>query len=46
MFKADQTRAKDRVDADVTLPRLDTQARASLSTTVARWDPQHHWVLG
>jgi hypothetical protein len=46
MFKAAQARAKDRVDADVTLPRLDTQARQWLSTTVARMDPHHPWVLG
>jgi len=45
MFKAAQARAKDRVDADVTLPRLDARAREWLSTTVARLDPHHPWVL-
>ena len=46
MFKAAQVRAKDRFDADVTLPRLDPQARQWLSTTVARIDAHHPWVLG
>jgi len=44
MFKAAQAREKDRADAEVTLPRLDRQARQWLSTTVARFDPHHPWV--
>lgn len=46
MFKAAQAREKDRVDAAVTLHRLDTHAREWLSTTIARMDPHHPWVLG
>jgi hypothetical protein len=46
MFKAAQAREKDRVDADATLARLDMQAREWLSSTVARMDPDHPWVLG
>lgn len=45
MFKAAQARAKDRVDAEVALPRLDATAREWLSDTVARIDAQHPWVL-
>jgi hypothetical protein len=46
MFKAAQARDKDRVDAGVALPKLDKSAREWLSTTVARLDPHHPWVLG
>ena len=46
MFKAAQSRAKDRVDADITLPMLDSTAREWLSTAVARIDPNHPWILG
>lgn len=44
MFKAAQTRAKDRHDAEVVLPRLDGPARAWLAATVAQWDPDHPWT--
>jgi hypothetical protein len=46
MFKAAQAREKDRVDAEVTLPMLDSRAREWLSSTVARMDPHHPWVRG
>jgi hypothetical protein len=46
MFKAGQARTKDRADADVTLPLLGPDARDWLSTSVARMDPHHPWVLG
>lgn len=44
MFKAAQTREKDRRDADVTLPRLDPPARRWLRDAVARFNPDHAWV--
>lgn len=44
MFKAAQARDKDRSDVEVTLPRLDAQARRWLREAVARMDPKHDWV--
>ncbi len=44
MFKAAQVRDKDRRDAEVTLPRLDADARRWLRDAVARIDPDHQWV--
>lgn len=44
MFKAAQTREKDRRDAEVMLPRLDPAARRWLRDAVAALDPQHPWV--
>lgn len=44
MFKAAQTRQKDRRDAELAVPRLDAQARRWLRDAVARMDPDHVWV--
>ncbi len=44
MFKAAQTRAKDRADAAVTLPRLDAAQRRWLRETVGQMNPDHPWV--
>lgn len=44
MFKAAQIRDKDRRDAQVALPRLDSNARRWLRDTVARMAPDHEWV--
>ena len=44
MFKAPQSREKDRRDASATLPLLGTDARRWLGTTIAQWDPEHPWV--
>lgn len=46
MFKARQDRAKDRRDAEVTLPLLDAAARRWLRDAVAGWDPDNPWVAG
>lgn len=43
MFKAAQSRDKDRHDAEVTLPLLGADARRWLGSTVAQWDPEHSW---
>jgi len=44
MFKAAQTREKDRRDAAVTLPQLDAPARRWLREALARMTPEHRWV--
>ena len=44
MFKAAQARPKDRLDAEVALPRLDAHARRWLRDAVAGLDPGHPWV--
>lgn len=44
MFKTAQARAKDRRDADVCLPLLDTPARTWLRETVAQFAPDHPWT--
>jgi hypothetical protein len=44
MFKAAQARAKDRRDAEVTIPMLDAAARRWLSAAVARLDARHPWL--
>ena len=44
MFKAAQTREKDRRDAEVALPLLDRPARTWLRDAVARLDPEHEWA--
>ena len=44
MFKAAQIRDKDRLDAEVTLPRLDVHARRWLRDAVARMDSHHPWA--
>lgn len=44
MFKAAQARAKDRLDAEAALPRLDARARRWLRDAVARFSPDHPWV--
>ncbi len=44
MFKAAQARTKDQRDAEVTLPRLDAQARGWLRDAVARMNPHHLWA--
>lgn len=46
MFKAAQTREKDRRDAEATLPRLDAPARAWLRDAVGRINPDHPWAGG
>lgn len=43
MFKAAQARAKDCLDAEVTLPLLDAEARAWLARAVRALDPGHPW---
>lgn len=44
MFKAAQARQKDRCDADVALPLLDSGAKRWLRNAVACLDPNHDWV--
>ena len=44
MFKAAQTRDKDRRDAEVAIPLLDPPARKWLREAVARFDPDNEWV--
>lgn len=44
MFKAAQTREKDRRDAAVALRLLDAPARRWLREAVARVTPEHRWV--
>ncbi|HXH77525.1 nucleotidyltransferase domain-containing protein [Nocardioides sp.] len=44
MFKAAQSREKDRQDAEVALPMLDAGARRWLSDAIARFAPHHEWV--
>ncbi|WP_340540582.1 nucleotidyltransferase domain-containing protein [Nocardioides sp. GXZ039] len=44
MFKAAQTREKDRLDAETTLPLLDDAARRWLRDAVAGFDPDHEWA--
>jgi hypothetical protein len=44
MFKAGQTREKDRRDAATALPKLDPSARRWLREAVGRFDPDHEWV--
>ncbi|TRY19452.1 hypothetical protein FOJ82_00630 [Tessaracoccus rhinocerotis] len=44
MFKAARSRAKDRKDAEVALPRLDDRARSWLREAVARMHPDHEWA--
>jgi hypothetical protein len=44
MFKAAQARAKDRRDAEVTIPMLDAAARRWLRAAVARLDARHPWL--
>lgn len=44
MFKAAQTRDKDRRDAHAALPRLDEAARTWLRDAVVRMDPDHEWA--
>lgn len=46
MFKAAQVRAKDRLDAQTTLPLLDERAHTWLRTTMTRIDPGHPWATG
>jgi hypothetical protein len=45
MFKAAQARDQDRLDAAVALPMLDARARDWLVDAVARFDPEHAWVM-
>lgn len=45
MFKAAQVRLKDRQDAGIALPLLDSTARRWLATAIERIDPHHPWVL-
>ncbi|MFC5494380.1 nucleotidyltransferase domain-containing protein [Nocardioides caricicola] len=44
LFKAAQAREKDRQDAEVALPMLDSGARAWLRDAVARTTPNHPWL--
>lgn len=44
MFKAAQSREKDRLNAEVALSMLDARARRWLVDAVARIDPEHAWV--
>lgn len=44
MFKASQSREKDRLDAAAALPKLNPSARRWLRDAVARIDPDHEWV--
>jgi hypothetical protein len=44
MFKAAQSREKDRRDCEVALPMLDDRARDWLRSTVELLDSQHPWV--
>lgn len=44
MFKAAQSREKDRCDAEACLPLLDEVARAWLRDAVARFKPDHAWA--
>ncbi|WP_051549492.1 nucleotidyltransferase domain-containing protein [Nocardioides sp. URHA0032] len=44
MFKAAQTREKDRRDAEIALPMLEDHARDWLRRTVALLDAHHSWL--
>lgn len=44
MFKAAQSREKDRRDAEVALPLLDAPARRWLRDAVGAMHPQHAWL--
>lgn len=44
MFKAAQAREKDRKDAEIAIPMLDSQARTWLREAVARLVPDHEWT--
>lgn len=44
LFKAAQTRPKDRADAASALPLLDAGQRRWLREVIARSDPRHPWV--
>jgi len=44
MFKAAQSREKDRLDAEVALPMLDARARGWLVDAVAQIHPEHAWA--
>ena len=44
MYKAAQAREKDRRDAEVTIPLLDTSSRRWLRDAVARIDRDHPWT--
>lgn len=44
MFKAAQSREKDRLDAEVALPMLDARARRWLVDAIGDMDPEHPWL--
>jgi hypothetical protein len=44
LYKARATRAKDQDDFDRVLPRLDSNARAWLRSSIVKTDPNHAWL--
>lgn len=44
LYKAKATRAKDQIDFDEVVGRLDGGARAWLRASIARMDPSHAWL--
>jgi hypothetical protein len=44
LFKAKQTRRKDRADFDAALPRLSRTQREWLATSLCEYHPEHEWI--